>query len=143
MNISTIPNTSSIYSEIEKLLEEDPEASELDVIAEIECDEEDIEFQSEEGTEDPIASLHLIAQWHPAAQRGILDWFFLPLSAILELGESANEAELAERLMHGGSLFAFKYEGQEPDLESLLEPAVGKLNETVSFAEFALDDEGA
>ncbi len=141
MSLSTLPITSSVYSEIEKLLEEDPEASSLEIIAEIECDEEDIELQAEDDSNDPIASLHLIAQWHPAAQGGILDWFFLPLSAIQELGEDADEAELAERLMHGGSLFAFRYEGQEPDLDSLLQPAVNALNETISWAEFAIDDE--
>ena len=121
------------YLLIEELLADDPEETELDVIAGIDCDEDDLTNQRELGDENPVHTLELIAQWSPEGKQGLLDLFVVRESG-LDLGEEGIE--------HNGSLFGFCYEGDHPNLDLLLPRAVEALNERLEWAEFALDEEG-
>jgi hypothetical protein len=130
--METVKKTSQDYADIEELLGENPDLTQLEMLAGIDCDEEDIEAQRENGDDDPMATIELIAQWNPDTKEGILDWYFARESTI-------NDEEPV--IEHGGPLFAFRYTTEEPELEDLLEKAVPALNESVDWAEFALNDE--
>lgn len=130
--METVKKTSQDYSDIEELLGENPDATQLEMLAGIDCDEEDIEAQRENGDDDPMATIELIAQWNPDTKEGILDWYFARESTI------DDEEPVIE---HGGPLFAFRYTTEEPELDDLLEKAVPALNDAVDWAEFALNDE--
>ena len=121
------------YLLVEELLADDPEETELDVAAGIECDADDLESQRAEGDEDPIHTLELIAQWSPEGKQGLLDLFVVRESG-LNKGEDGIE--------HFGSLFGFSFEGEQPDLDRLLPRAVALLNDRFNWAEFAIDEEG-
>jgi hypothetical protein len=131
-HMETVKKTSQDYADIEELLGENPDLTQLEMLAGIDCDEEDIEAQRENGDDDPMATIELIAQWNPDTKEGILDWYFARESTI-------NDEEPV--IEHGGPLFAFRYTTEEPELEDLLEKAVPALNESVDWAEFALNDE--
>lgn len=126
-----IEKTAKEYTVIEELLGEHQDSAQLDMVAGIDCDEEDIETQREDGVEDPMATIELIAQWNPNTKEGILDWYFARESTI-------NDEE--PEVIHGGPLFAFRYTEKEPDLDGLLEDAVPALNDAVDWAEFQLGD---
>lgn len=130
--METVKTTSQDYADIEELLGENPEVTELEMLAGIDCDEGDVEAQRENGDEDPMATIELIAQWNADTKEGILDWYFARESTI-------NDEEPV--IEHGGPLFGFRYTSDEPDFESILEFAVPALNESVDWAEFALNDE--
>lgn len=127
-----IEKASEEYTVIEELLGENPDSTQLEIVAGIDCDDEDIDAQREAGEEDPMATIELIAQWNPNTKEGILDWYFARESTI---GEEEPTIE------HGGPLLAFSYATDEPDLDVLLDDAVPALNAAVEWAEFQLDDE--
>ncbi|MFC5049036.1 hypothetical protein ACFPK9_15760 [Rubritalea spongiae] len=127
-----VKRTSQDYTDIEEILGENPDATQLEMLAGIDCDAEDIEAQRQAGEEDPMAAIELIAQWNPDTKEGILDWYFARESTIDD-DEPAIE--------HGGPLFAFRFTSDEPDLEMLIEKAVPALSEAVEWAEFTLDEE--
>lgn len=127
-----VKRTSQDYTDIEEVLGENPEATQLEMLAGIDCDAEDIETQRENGEEDPMAAIELIAQWNSETKEGILDWYFARESTI------QDEEPTIE---HGGPLFAFRFTTEEPDLESLIELAVPALSDAVEWAEFTLGEE--
>ncbi len=120
------------YALVEEVLAVDPDETALEPVAGIDCSEEDIMAQREDGDTDPIVVIELIAQWVPEGQQGILDWFF-----VRESGQSEKDPGI----QHGGPLLAFTYAGDDPDFDRLLPDAVTVLNEQVDFLEFELGDE--
>ena len=131
-DMETIKKTSQDFADIEQLLAEDPESTQLEMLAGIDCDEEDVENQRTDGDDDPMVTIELIAQWNPVTKEGILDWCFARESVI-------NDAE--PTFEHGGPLLGFRYRADEPELDDLLDTAVPLLNEAVDWAEFQLGDE--
>lgn len=127
-----ISTKDAVFPKIEESLGNRKDDTQLEVLAGIDCDEEDLANQNDAGDEDPIATIELIVQWLPETGEGILDWFFVRVSGI-DADPPAVE--------HGGSLLAFNSEGEEPDLDQLIDGAVTALNETVSWAEFELEEE--
>ena len=121
-----------VFPKIEESLGDHKDDTKLEVLAGIDCDEEDLANQVEEGDEDPIATIELIVQWLPETGEGILDWFFVKVSGI-----DADPPEIE----HGGPLLAFNSEDEEPDLDLLIEGAVAALNESVTWAEFELEED--
>ena len=71
-------------------------------------------------------------QWLPETGEGVIDWFYVRVS-----GMKSDPPEVE----HGGALLAFNTEGKEPDIELLVEHAVEELNETVTWAEFELEED--
>ena len=129
-----ISTKDAVFQKVEESLGSQHEQTQLETLAGIDCDEEDLQNQRELGEEDPIVTIELIAQWLPETGEGILDWFYLRLS-----GAEADPPEIK----HGGPLLAFNAQGKAPDLDILIEDAVKSLNESVAWAEFELDeDEG-
>lgn len=122
----------AVFQKIEASLGEQKDDTQLEVLAGIDCDEEDMANQRELGDDDPVATIELIVQWLPKTGEGILDWFFVRLSGI-DQDPPAIE--------HGGALLGFNSEGQEPDLDALIDGAVNALNESVSWAEFELEED--
>jgi hypothetical protein len=122
----------AVFQKIEASLGEHKDDTQLEVLAGIDCDEEDMANQRELGDEDPVATIELIVQWLPTTSEGILDWFFVRLSGI----DSDPPA-----IEHGGPLLGFNCEGKEPDLDTLIDGAVTALNESVSWAEFELEED--
>ncbi|MEJ6571053.1 MAG: hypothetical protein QNL01_03335 [Akkermansiaceae bacterium] len=122
----------AVFPKIEESLGDHKDDTKLEVLAGIDCDEEDLANQVEEGDEDPIATIELIVQWLPETGEGILDWFFVKVSGI-----DADPPEIE----HGGPLLAFNSEDEEPDLDLLIEGAVAALNESVTWAEFELEED--
>ncbi len=127
-----IPLSASEYALVEEVLAVDPDETALEPVAGIDCSEEDIEAQREDGDADPMVTIELIAQWVPEGQQGILDWFF-----VRESGQNEKEPIIE----HGGPLLAFAYAGDDPDFDALLPDAVTVLNEQVGFLEFELSGE--
>lgn len=127
-----ISTKDAVFQKIEESLGSQQEQTQLETLAGIDCDEEDLQNQRELGDEDPIVTIELIAQWLPETGEGILDWFYLRLS-----GAETDPPEIE----HGGPLLAFNTQGQAPDLDILIEDAVKSLNEAVAWAEFELDEE--
>lgn len=122
----------AVFQKIESSLGDHKDETQLEVIAGIDCDEEDMDNQRELGDEDPVATIELIVQWLPDTGEGILDWFYVRLSGI------NNDPPDVE---HGGPLLAFNCEGQEPDLDLLIHDSVAALNESVGWAEFELEED--
>ena len=124
----------AVYQKIENSLDSRKDETELQVLAGIDCDEEDLANQRELGDEDPVATIELIVQWLPETGEGILDWF--------QVRESSIKKDPPE-VEHGGPLLAFNCEGQEPDLDLLIDSAVGQLNTSIDWAEFELEEDDA
>ncbi len=127
-----IPIKDAVFEKIEDALSERQEETQLEVLAGIDCDEQDLANQNELGDEDPIATIELIVQWLPDTGEGVLDWFFVRVS-----GMEANPPEV----QHGGPLLGFNCQGEEPDLDALIQGAVDALNQAVEWAEFELDED--
>lgn len=127
-----IPTHDAVFEKIEASLEANQEDSQLEPLAGIDCDEQDLANQQELGDEDPIVTVEIIARWLPDTSEGILDWFYLRQS-----GEQSDPPPIE----HGGPLLAFNSKGEEPDLDLLIESAVNKLNESISWAEFELEED--
>ena len=127
-----IATKDAVFQKIEEALGSRQEDTQLETLAGIDCDEEDLENQRELGEEDPIVTIELIAQWLPDTGEGILDWFYLRVS-----GAQTDPPEIE----HGGPLLAFNTQGKTPDLDILIEDAVKALNGAVEWAEFELDEE--
>lgn len=127
-----IPIKDSVFEKIEDALSERQEDTQLEPLAGIDCDEQDLAAQRELGDEDPIATIELIAQWIPDTGEGILDWFYVR--------ESGIESDPPE-IEHGGPLLGFNSQEAEPDLDQLIEGAVQALNQAVDWAEFELDED--
>jgi len=108
-----ISTKDAVFQKIEESLGSQQEQTQLETLAGIDCDEEDLQNQRELGDEDPIVTIELIAQWLPEPPE----------------------------IEHGGPLLAFNTQGQAPDLDILIEDAVKSLNEAVAWAEFELDEE--
>ncbi|MGJ8676431.1 MAG: hypothetical protein ACSHX0_02825 [Akkermansiaceae bacterium] len=130
MRIITVKD--AVFPKIEEELNKRKDEAQLEVLAGIDCDEIDIANQEDLGDEDPIATIELIVQWLPETSEGMVDWFFVRNSTI---NSDPPEVE------HGGALIAFNCEGEEPDLDTLVEQAVTQLNETVAWAEFELEED--
>ncbi|MBK1829143.1 hypothetical protein JIN77_00255 [Verrucomicrobiaceae bacterium R5-34] len=126
-----IPTKDAVFEKIENSLGSQQENTQLETLAGIDCDEEDLENQRELGDEDPIVTIELIAQWLPETGEGILDWFYLRLSG------AQADPPLIE---HGGALLAFNTQGKAPDLDILIDDAVKSLNDSIEWAEFELDE---
>jgi len=127
-----IPPKDAVFGKIESALDERKDDTQLEVLAGIDCDEEDLANQRELGDEDPVATIELIVQWLPDTGEGVLDWFYVRLSGI------DNDPPAVE---HGGPLLGFNCEGQEPDLDMLIDHAVAALNESIDWAEFELEED--
>ena len=112
---------------IHNTLAQSGEETQVDILAGIECDDEDKAAQAEKGDEDPIAVLEVVIQWDAPQRVGIVDWFFVRESSTLEKEPNIE---------HGGPLLAFRYAGEEPDFNHLLQHAVPRLNKTISWANF-------
>jgi len=126
-----ISTKDAVFQKIEESLGSRQEQTQLETLAGIDCDEEDLDNQRELGDEDPILTIELIAQWLPDTGEGILDWYYLRVSG------AESDPPLIE---HGGPLLAFNSQGKAPDLDILIEDAVKSLNEAVTWAEFELDE---
>ncbi|WP_156817089.1 hypothetical protein [Rubritalea marina] len=132
--MTTIKLGSQDYMDVEELLGENPEDTNIEMVTGIDCDDEDIERQEADGVEDPMSTIELIAQWNPDTKEGILDWYYTCVSA---------EAEEEPDIHHGGPLIGFRYTTEAPEFDELLNPAVEQLNEVVEWAEFHLNEEEA
>ena len=121
-----------VFQKIESSLDERKDETLLEVLAGIDCDDQDMANQRELGDEDPIATIELIVQWLPESGEGILDWFYVRLSGI------DDDPPAVE---HGGPLLGFNCEGHEPDLDMLIEHAVTALNASIEWAEFELEED--
>lgn len=130
--MTIIPIDSPEFEAIERTLSEDPDATAVELIGGIDCDDEDLAHQRQEGDNDPAVSIDLIAQVHAATKTGILDWFQIRLS---------GAEQDPPHIEHGGCLLAFRYDAEEPDFDALVEAAIPALNEAVSWAEFSLDED--
>ncbi len=122
----------AVFEKIESSLAAAKDTSQLEVLAGIDCDDEDLDNQRELGDEDPIATIELIVQWLPDSGEGILDWFYVRVS-----GMDADPPEVE----HGGALLAFNCKGEEPDLDTLITHATDALNQSVDWAEFELEED--
>ncbi len=122
----------AVFEKIESVLASRKDDTQLEVLAGIDCDEEDLNNQHELGEEDPIATIELIVQWLPETGEGLLDWFYVRVSG---MDEDPPAVE------HGGALLAFNAQGEEPDLDTLIEHAVARLNQSIAWAEFELDED--
>lgn len=127
-----IPTKDAVFKKVESSLDSRKDETELEVLAGIDCDEEDLANQRELGDEDPVVTIELIVQWLPETGEGILDWF--------QLRESGVEKDPPE-VEHGGPLLAFNCEGKDPDLDLLIHHAVKELNDSVTWAEFELEED--
>ena len=127
-----ISTKDAVYPKIEESLAARKDDTQLEVLAGIDCDDEDLANQREAGDDDPIATIELIVQWLPETGEGILDWFFVRESGI---DDDPPEVE------HGGPLLAFNSQGEEPDLDQLIDEAVAALNDSVTWAEFELEED--
>ncbi len=119
------------FSDIHDLLAEAQDETKFDILAGIECDEDDRQTQMEQGDADPIAVLEIVLQWHEESHSGIVDWFFARMSTIED--EEPN-------IEHGGPLLAFRYVGDEPDYDALLKHAVPRLNHEIRWASFDTEE---
>ncbi|BDS08342.1 hypothetical protein NT6N_33820 [Oceaniferula spumae] len=127
-----ISTKDAVFEKIENALSGRQEKTQLEALAGIDCDEQDLANQQELGDEDPVATIELIAQWLPDTGEGILDWFYVRVS-----GVDADPPQIE----HGGPLLAFNSQGKAPDLDILIEDAVTALNETIEWAEFELEED--
>ncbi|MBT8037423.1 MAG: hypothetical protein KJO21_07750 [Verrucomicrobiae bacterium] len=127
-----IPIKDAVFEKIEDALSERQEETQLEVLAGIDCDDQDLANQDELGEEDPVATIELIVQWLPDTGEGVLDWFFVRVS-----GMETNPPDV----QHGGPLLGFNCQGAEPDLDALILSAVGALNQAVEWAEFELEED--
>ncbi len=127
-----IPIKDAVFEKIENALSERQEEAELEVLAGIDCDEQDLANQAELGDEDPIETIELIVQWLPDTGDGVLDWFFVRVSGMQQ------DPPVVE---HGGPLLGFNSKDEAPDLDVLIQSAVGALNEAVEWAEFELEEQ--
>jgi len=122
----------AVFQKIEASLDARKEDTQLEALAGIDCDQEDMANQRELGDEDPVVTIELIVQWLPDSGEGILDWF--------QVRESNAEKD-PPTVEHGGPLLAFNSEGKEPNLELLIDNAVKELNESITWAEFELEED--
>lgn len=129
-----ISTKDAVFEKIENALSERQEDTQLEPLAGIDCDDQDIANQQELGDEDPIATIELIAQWIPDTGEGILDWYYVRVSG------AQTEPPAIE---HGGPLLAFNSKENTPDLELLIDEAVTALNLAVDWAEFELEEDNA
>jgi len=127
-----ISTKDAVFEKIENALSERQEDTEIEPLAGIDCDEQDIANQHELGDEDPIATIELIAQWLPDTGEGVLDWYFVRVS-----GMKTDPPQIE----HGGPLLAFNSQKSVPDLDQLIGEAVTALNLSVDWAEFELEEE--
>ncbi|GAA5494305.1 hypothetical protein Rhal01_00465 [Rubritalea halochordaticola] len=127
-----ISKDSPDFTDIEELLGENQSTIQIEMVAGLECDGEDLANQRDAGDNDPIAILELVAQWNPNVREGILDWYYV------------RESDLDEEeppIVHGGALLGFHFQGDEPDLDALMDAALEVLNEEIAWAEFVLEEE--
>ena len=122
----------AVFEKIESSLAARKDDSQLEPLAGIDCDEEDLANQRDLGDNDPIVTVELIVQWLPDTGEGILDWFH-----VRESGIDSDPPEI----QHGGALLAFNTQGKEPDLDLLVTTAVTALNKSISWAEFELEED--
>lgn len=122
----------AVFQKIEASLDARKEDTQLEALAGIDCDQEDMANQRELGDEDPVVTIELIVQWLPDSGEGILDWF--------QVRESNAEKD-PPTVEHGGPLLAFNSEGKEPNLDLLIDNAVKELNESITWAEFELEED--
>ena len=122
----------AVFQKIEASLDARKEDTQLEALAGIDCDQEDMANQRELGDEDPVVTIELIVQWLPDSGEGILDWF--------QVRESNAEKD-PPTVEHGGPLLAFNSEDKEPDLDLLIDNAVKELNESITWAEFELEED--
>ena len=127
-----IPTKDAVFQKIERSVSERKDDVELAVLAGIDCDEEDLANQRELGEDDPVVIIELIVQWLPDTGEGLIDWF--------QIRESEEDKD-PPSVEHGGPLLAFNCEGEEPDLELLIDHAVQELNEAIDWAEFELEED--
>lgn len=127
-----IPTHDAVFEKVEASLDTHQDEVQLEPLAGIDCDEQDLANQAELGDEDPIVTVEIIARWNPDTSEGILDWFYL---------RQSGENEDPPPIEHGGALLAFNSQGEEPDLDQLINNAVDKLNQSISWAEFELEEE--
>ena len=126
-----ISTKDAVFQKIAEALGSRQEETQLETLAGIDCDEEDLQNQQELGEEDPIVTIELIAQWLPDTGEGILDWFYLRVS---------GAEDDPPQIEHGGSLLAFNTQGKAPDLDVLIDDAVTALNTSIDWAEFELEE---
>lgn len=119
------------FADIHETLADAEDNTKFDMLAGIECDEDDKKTQIEQGDKDPIAVLEIVLQWHEESNVGIVDWFFARESTIED--EEPN-------IEHGGPLLAFRYTGDEPDYDALLKHAVPRLNNEIRWASFDTEE---
>ena len=127
-----IPTKDAVFEKIENALSERQEDTQLEFLAGIDCDDQDLANQRELGADDPIATIELIAQWLPDTGDGLLDWFYVRASAL--------ESD-PPQIEHGGPLLAFNSKDATPDLDQLIDHAVVALNKSIEWAEFELEEE--
>lgn len=127
-----VPINDAVYRKIEASLDARKEDTELEVLAGIDCDDEDLANQRELGDDDPVVTIELIVQWLPETGEGILDWF--------QVRESGADKD-PPGVEHGGPLLAFNTGGKEPDLDLLIDSAVAGLNNAIAWAEFELEED--
>ncbi|NWK56097.1 hypothetical protein HW115_10790 [Verrucomicrobiaceae bacterium N1E253] len=127
-----IPTNDAVFEKVETSLDAHQNDVELEPLAGIDCDEQDLENQRKLGDEDPIVTVEIIARWLPETSEGILDWFYL---------RQSGEKQDPPPIEHGGPLLAFNSKGEEPDLDILVDNAVTRLNESITWAEFELEEE--
>ncbi|MGB0774970.1 MAG: hypothetical protein ACPG32_08675 [Akkermansiaceae bacterium] len=127
-----ITTKDAVFPKIEESLGSRQEESQLEVLAGIDCDDEDLKNQRDLGDEDPIMNIELIVQWLPDTGEGILDWFY-----VRESGAKSDPPHIE----HGGPLLAFNSKDEEPDVDMLIEHSVVELNHSIAWAEFELEEE--
>ncbi len=121
------------FDDIADQLGEEPDDSNLEFMGGIDCDEDDRNTQREDGDEDPIATIELIAQCSLDSTFGIVDWFYSREST------ADKEEPVVE---HGGALLAFRKgkDDKEIDFDALLPHALEELNKSITWAEFAFEE---
>ena len=127
-----ISTNDAVFQKIEASLNQRKDDTQLEVLAGIDCDEEDLANQRELGEDDPVVTIELIVQWLPETGEGILDWF--------QVRESGADKD-PPTVEHGGPLLAFNTQGEEPDLDLLIDSAVAELNGSIAWAEFELEED--
>lgn len=133
---ATFSAESSDFTAILDVLDVEPDKIDIESIGGLDCDDEDIATQKEEGSEDPIIQIELIARWSDEGKQGVIEWLYLPQSA-----EDLPEEKIGEAVEFGGALLGFHYEGEEPPLEKFVDEALEALNEQITWAEFIDDEE--
>lgn len=131
----TISPADPAFDGILDVLDIDPELVEIEPLGGLESDDEDLAQQRQLGVDPLISRIEIIARWSEEGSQGVIEWFFLPVSAA-----DLPESQLNEHIEFGGALLGFFYEGEEPPLDDLVEPALAALNEQIEWAEFIAEE---